>query len=139
MRERLYFTKKGNNKNKTFNSYFYYKLICCIDIIEVKQEPFDIRSGIDFSMEKFGDDIDREELFCMNAVSNKYNPGGPSCTYKGVKFPYFVKFSDNGRIAGHIIVDVLKNLNALKLYDNDRENSILSALLVGGHYSYFYL
>ena len=38
----------------------------------------------------------------MNVGSNKYHPGGPSCTYKGVKVPCSVEFSEGGRITGHI-------------------------------------
>ena len=37
-----------------------------IVIIEGKEKLFNIRAGIDFSKEKFGDDNDGEECFRMN-------------------------------------------------------------------------
>ena len=56
--------------------------ICYIVIIEVKEQLFDIWDGIDLSKEKVGYDSDGEECFRMNVVSDKYHPGGTSCTYK---------------------------------------------------------
>ena len=39
----------------------------------------------------------------------------------------------------HIITDVLRHLDDLKLYENDRENGIIPSLLVDGHGSCFYM
>ena len=73
----------------------------------------------------------------MNIESDKYHPGGPNCTYKGGKVSCLVEFSEGGYISGHIITNVLRNLDALKLYENYRENGILPVLLVDGHGSHF--
>ena len=54
----------------------------------------------------------------MNIESEKYHPGGPSCNYKGGKVSCLVEFSEGGYISGHIITNVLRNLDALKLYEN---------------------
>ena len=43
---------------------------------------FDIRAGVNFSREKDGYESDGEEKFLVNVGSDKYDPGGPSCTYK---------------------------------------------------------
>ena len=37
----------------------------------------------------------------------------------------------------HILTNVLSHLDYLKLYDNDRKNSIIPELLVEGHVSRF--
>ena len=73
----------------------------------------------------------------MNLVSDNYFPGGPTCTYKGKKVPCLVDFSGIGGISGHIIVNILNPLDALEMYDNDRQNDILPVLFVNGHGSNF--
>ena len=65
----------------------------------------------------------------MNVGSDKYHPSGSSYTY--------IKFSEVGGILGHIITSVIKYFDYLKLYDNERENGILPAMLVDGHGSHF--
>ena len=73
----------------------------------------------------------------MNVGYGKYHPGGPSCTYKGKTVPCLVEFSEGGGISGHILGYVLSPLDYLKLYDKDRENFIIFALLVDGNVSHF--
>ena len=53
------------------------------------------------------------------------------------KVPFLSKLTEGGIISGHILTNVLKHLDALKLYNNDRENYILPLLLVLGHSSCF--
>ena len=73
----------------------------------------------------------------MNVVSGRYHPGGPSCTYKVKKVPCLVEFSEGGGISGHILTNLLRHLDDLKLYGNDRKNGIIPVLLVDGHISRF--
>ena len=94
---------------------------------------FDIRAVIDFSKYKVGYDSDGEEYFLMDIGSGKYYPCGNSCTYKGKTVPCLVEFSEGGGISGNILMNVLSKLDDLKLYDNDRKNVIIPALLVDGH------
>ena len=54
------------------------------------------------------------------------------------KFPCLVKFSEGGGISGHILTNVLRHFDDLKLYENDRENGIIPAMLVDGHGSNFH-
>ena len=72
--------------------------ICCIIIIECKEELFDIRSGNDLSKEKVGYESGGEEYFCMHVGSGKYHPGGTSCTYKAGIVSCLVEFSGGGGI-----------------------------------------
>ena len=69
----------------------------------------------------------------MNVGSVKYHPGGPTCTYKGVEVPCIVEFSEVEGILGNNITDVLRHLDDLTLYKNDRENGIIPAMLVDGN------
>ena len=73
----------------------------------------------------------------MNVGSVKYHPCGTSCTYKCKTVLCIVEFSEGGGISGHIITNIIRHLDYLKLYDNDRENGIIPALLIGGHVSRF--
>ena len=50
-----------------------------------------------------------------------------------VKVPFIYEFPEGGGISGHIITNLLKHLDDLKLYDNDRENDFLPLMLVGVH------
>ena len=56
---------------------------------------------------------------------------------KGVKVPYIVEFSEGGGISGHIPINVITHIDALKLYENDGKKIILSVLLVDGNGSHF--
>ena len=73
----------------------------------------------------------------MNVGYGKYHPGGPSCTYKGKTVPCLVGFSGGQGISGNILMNVLRHLNDLKFYDNDRKNGIIPSLLVDGNGSRF--
>ena len=75
----------------------------------------------------------------MNLVSFKYHPVEPCCSYKGKTLPCLVKTSEVGGISGHIITNILRHLDYLKLYDNNRKYGIVPALLVDGHISHFYM
>ena len=77
---------------------------------------FDFLYGIDLSQEKVGYENDGEEYFFMNVGSVNYYPGGPSCTYKGKTVPCLVSFSEGGGILGHILTNILRHLDYLKLY-----------------------
>ena len=44
--------------------------------------------------------------------------------------PCLIKVSEGGDISGHIITNVLRHLDALKLYENYRENGILPVLSI---------
>ena len=51
--------------------------------------------------------------------------------------PCLVKKIEGGVISGHILTNLLKHLDALKMYDNDQENVIIPVLLVDGYGSHF--
>ena len=51
--------------------------------------------------------------------------------------PCLVKISEGGGISGHVLTDVRRHLDDLKLYRTDRESSIIPVMLVDGHVSCF--
>ena len=53
------------------------------------------------------------------------------------KIPCIVGFSQGGGVSGNFLKNIIRNLDDLKLYGNDRENGIISALMVDGHVSCF--
>ena len=69
----------------------------------------------------------------MNVGYDKYHPVGPTCTYKGKKVPCLVEISMGGGTSGHILMNLLRYLDALKLYEND----ILPMMFVDGNGSSF--
>ena len=73
----------------------------------------------------------------MNVASGMYHPGRHSCTYKGKSVPCLLKFSVGGGISVHILKNLLRHLDDLRLYENDREYSIILALLVDVHVIHF--
>ena len=56
-----------------------------------------------------------------------------------VKVPFISEFPEIGVILGHILTNILKHLDDLKLYDNDRENDVIPLMLVVVHVSCFRL
>ena len=85
-------TKKRNISQLLGLKNYPGEPICCIVIVEGKEELFGIRYGIDFSKNKVRDESDVEEYFYMNIGSDKYHPCGPTCTNKGGKVPCLVEF-----------------------------------------------
>ena len=58
---------------------------------------------------------------------------------KRVKVPFISDFPEGRGISGHILTNILKHLDDLKVYDNDRENDVIPLMLVVVHGSYFCL
>ena len=56
-----------------------------------------------------------------------------------VKVPFISEFPEGRGISGHILTNILKHLDDLKLYDNDRENDVIPLMLVVVHGSCFCL
>ena len=74
-------------------------------------------------------------LFDKNSGPGKVYPGGPTCKYKGKVVPCLVHFTPKASIDGAILLDILENIDTLKMYDKDRANEIKSMLPVNEHRS----
>ena len=56
------------------------------------------------------------------------------CNFEGKEVPCMVRYSDKGSITDEILVDILKTIDELKLYQTYCENNAVPFLLVDGHY-----
>ena len=72
-----------------------------------------------------------------NFGKDKLFPGAPSCEYKGKKVPAFVTFSEGGGINGWILTEILKRIDDLGIYNDDRRRGMSPFLLLDGHNSRF--
>ena len=51
--------------------------------------------------------------------------------------PCLIEFYEGESISGHMNTYIIRNLDDLKLYKNDKEDGIISVPLVDGHGSFF--
>ena len=77
------------------------------------------------------------EFFKNNFGEGELFPGGPKCVYKGKDIPCFVRFSDKGGISREILTEILKTLDDLHLFDEDREKGMTPFMLLDSHQSRF--
>ena len=95
---------------------------CGIDWMKlnnVNMDDYESQTNAEFVKEHYG----KGNLF----------PGAPSCSFKGKTVPAFVTFSEGGGINGWILREILKRIDDLKLYENDRKNGKTPFLLIDGH------
>ena len=74
------------------------------------------------------------KFFEDNFGPGKLFPGGHVCNFEGKEVPCMVRYSDKGSITDEILVDILKTIDELKLYQTYCENNAVPFLLVDGHY-----
>ena len=112
--------------------------ILCVIIITGKEEDLSVRLGIvdDDDVVAVGS-IDDENFVSNNTREGMKFPGGPRCCYKGKSIPSYVTFAESGGMSGKILTEVLMHLDALSIYDDDRQNGYTPMLLVDGHDSRF--
>jgi hypothetical protein len=113
--------------------------VLCVIIVTGKEYSFAIESGIDYDVDPIGN-VEDEDCFEKNVGEGKYFPGGPTCNYKGTKVPFILTFQESGGMTGQILIDVLKHMDALNLFTDDRQNNNkrrVPFLLVDGHDSRF--
>ena len=130
--------KVTGKKDKHFTVMGFTNLagepILCVILITGKEDNFLVRTGIvdDDEVEVIGTPDD-PDFVLKNTGEGKKFPGGPSCMYKGKEIPAFVEFSESGGMTGKMFVNVLKHLDELGIYDNDRKQGYTPMLLVDGH------
>ena len=130
--------KVTGKKDKHFTVMGFTNLagepILCVILITGKEDNFLVRTGIvdDDEVEVIGTPDD-PDFVLKNTGKGKKFPGGPSCMYKGKEIPAFVEFSESGGMTGKMFVNVLKHLDELGIYDNDRKQGYTPMLLVDGH------
>ena len=76
------------------------------------------------------DDVDAN----TGGVDKRF-PMGPVCTFNGIEVPTLCCCSENGSITAHLLVQMLKTIDELNVFD--RSDGIPPFLLLDGHGSRF--
>ena len=139
----LFLTEKGTiaqNKcsktNKKFTliglTAFTGEPVICIIIIQGKQPKPHVEAGVDILVSPIGDSND-SDFFEKNYGPGKYMPGGPVCHFNGKQIPAMIRWQESGSITSEILVDALKTLDELKVFN--RDDGVSPFLLLDGHSS----
>jgi hypothetical protein len=90
--------------------------------------------GYDASAEWQGDEDD--DNLNTGGLGKRF-PMGPQCNFNGVDVPCFCCCSENGSITANLLVEMLKTMDSLKVFD--RSDGVSPFLLLDGHGSRFEL
>ena len=104
-------------------------VMCCVIFSGVMQNP-QVETGADFTKSIIGD-VEDPMFFENNFGEGKPFPGGPTCVFRGKKVPCFVRWSEKGGITSTILTDILREMDARKLFD--RTDGRLPFVLLDGH------
>ena len=110
--------------------------IMCIVIIAGIKRSVLVETGLDVTADLVGTYGD-VNFMKDNSGPGKRFPGGPTCEYKGKQVPCLFRFSEKGGITSEILIDILKALDTLGVFDANRANGIKPLLLVDGHITHF--
>jgi hypothetical protein len=99
---------------------------------DIQDIPLNWKLGIDVRKEVLTGET-TVETFEQNYGENKACAGGPSCYYNGIKIPCFVGSSPKASITSKMLMEMLKLLDDLNVYD--RSNGKLPVLILDGHHS----
>ena len=120
--------------------------VMCVLIIQGKERNIFMESGIDTTNSVYLSEDDIEEkvsddisFFRENYGPGKLFPGGPVCKFMGKDIPTLIRYTDGGGINGDILTDILKTIDQLDIFAEDRRNGVKPFILLDGHQSRFSL
>jgi hypothetical protein len=108
--------------------------VMCAIIFGAKELAVPWVLGYDASAEWQGNE---NEADLNTGGLGKMFPMGPQCNYNGVDIPCFCCCSENGSITANLLVEMLKAMDSLKVFD--RSDGVSPFLLLDGHGSRFEL
>ena len=103
--------------------------VMCVIIFSRKREIKLYETGMDVFTKKEGSVSD--DNYLKNSGKVKRYPGGPTCRFQGVEVPYLARWSKKGSITSEILVNILKTLDHLGVFD--RSKRAHPFLLLDGH------
>ena len=129
----------------------------CIVIFAGVERNLQMESGVDTSVvdrdsnaDAYADDADaaddddtltqeEEDLayFRSNYGEGKLFPGGPVCQFNNKEVPTMIRYSKSGGITTSILTDILRTVDDLGIYEDERKEGIKPFLLLDGHQSRF--
>ena len=140
--------KSISTKNKHFTVLGVTALnghpVLCVVIIAGKKGEIPSASGIDWKAVDINEDYAIKEgeevkFFRDNRGEGGMFPEGPVCQFKGKTIPSFVTFSESGGMDGKILTDILRHLDHLQVFKEDRNDGYIPFILLDGHQSRFEL
>ena len=127
---------KASKTNKRFTliglTAFTGEPVICIIILQGKLAKPHIEAGVDILVPPIGETNDAD-FFSNNYGPGKYLPGGPVCHFNGKQIPAMIRWQESGSITSEILVDALKTLDDLKVFQ--RDDGVSPFLLLDGHSS----
>ena len=88
----------------------------CVIIFSGTRETKLYKTGMDvFTKEKSS--VSGDDYFQKNSGKCKQFPGRSTCTFQGVEAPCLIRWSKKGSIASEILVNILKTLDHLGVFD----------------------
>ena len=120
--------------------------LMCVVLIQGKRHDVAVEAGIlDEKLNSFVGDIEIDRPFDIlmknfgidDDGNEKVLPGGPTCKYKGVDVPCFVRFTEGGGMSGKVLKEIFMTLDALKIFEQDRKEGRIPFMLLDGHQSRF--
>ena len=121
----------------------------CIVIFAGVERNLHMESGIDTTILQGTDnnnddstpiDSQQEEdlaYFRSQYGEGKMFPGGPVCDFNNKEVPTMIRYSKSGGITTTILTDILRTVDELGLYEQERRDGIKPFLLLDGHQSRF--
>ena len=110
--------------------------VMCIVIFAGEKASTILETGMDIFAQVIGNEKE-DDFFDKNYGPGKLYPGGPTCEFKGKKIPCLVRWSPKGSITSEILVDILKTLDYLNIFVDERAQGKKPFLLLDGHGSRF--
>jgi hypothetical protein len=111
--------------------------VMCAIILKSKKSANELKTswlyGIDHHKIINCDSDDPNDFMLSNTGDGKAIAGGPTCIFKGKEVPCFIGSSPNASITSTLLVQMLRAMDDLKLFD--RENGKRPVLICDGHQS----
>ena len=101
----------------------------CVIVFSGKRETTLYETGINVFVKEEGN-VSDDDYFQRNSKGKRY-PGGPTCTFQGVEVPCLTRWSKKGSITSEILVNILKMLDHLGVFDCSKGSCPF--LLLDGH------
>ena len=106
--------------------------VMCVIIYAGKERNPLMETGMDMFAPVIGEAGD-PNFFEDNCGKGKLYPGCPTCMFKEKFVPTLVRWTPKGSVTGDILVEIVKTLDVLEIYAEDRRKVKTPFILLDGH------
>lgn len=104
--------------------------VMCVVIFEEETPKMDVATGVDVFAWVCGDPTDAD-FVSKNSGPGRRFPMVPTCKFRGIDVPCFVRFSASGGIDSSILTDIVKTFDHLNLLP--RMDNVTPFTMMYGH------